>query len=198
MILSRLKSAAIFSVVCCLAATGAVGAGPSDEIFPREISDIEGFDGGGLFLDGRVYISGQPNEAALAGLVGRGLDVVVNTRTPDEMSDREKVPFNEASTVRDLGLSYVEIPLGGDFPYDPTAAARLAGVLADHEGQVLIHCGYGGRAAYLWLAYLVEHVGLPLDQAMERGEAMMLKQHPIGRLLGRPTALVFVEEASVP
>ena len=74
-------------------------------------------------------------------------------------------------------------------------ATTLAEVLEANQGQILIHCGYGPRAAYLWLAYLIEHEGLTLDQALERGEAMMLKPHPIGRLLGRPTTLVFVEKA---
>jgi protein tyrosine phosphatase (PTP) superfamily phosphohydrolase (DUF442 family) len=59
--------------------------------------------------------------------------------------------------------------------------------------DVLIHCMYGGRAAYLWVAHLVQNEGLSLEQAMARGEAMVLKPHPVGRLLGRPTMLVFAQ-----
>jgi uncharacterized protein (TIGR01244 family) len=148
---------------------------------------------GNLYLDGRVYISGQPDEAALAELRRRGLSVVVNTRTPAEVEDREKVPFDEGQVVRDLGMSYVSIPLGGDeHPYEPAAVERLAKVLDGNQGRVLIHCGFGGRAAYLWLAYLVQHADLSLERAMARGEAMMLKPHPISRLTGRRTKLVFV------
>jgi hypothetical protein len=40
---------------------------------------------------------------------------------------------------------------------------------------------------------LVQNEGLPLEQAMARGEAMMLKPHPVGRLLARPTKLVFAQ-----
>ena len=161
---------------------------------PRKIEDLEAEVEGGLYLDGRVYISGQPTESAIAELGRRGLTVVVNTRTPAEVEDRKDVPFDEEGVVRDLGMSYVSIPLGGeDHPYEPAAVRRLAEVLASNDGRVLIHCLYGGRAAYLWVAHLVRNEGLSLEQAMARGEAMVLKPHPVGRLLGRPTKLVFVQ-----
>jgi uncharacterized protein (TIGR01244 family) len=161
---------------------------------PQEIDDIEGIEGGGLFLDDFVYVSGQPSESALVELKERGVSVVVNARTPKEVADREKVPFDEEQVVRDLGMTYVSIPLGGnDFPYQPEALKRFSQVLADNDGKVLVHCTYGGRAAYLWVAYLVEHGGLMLEEAMARGEAMMLKPHPVGRLLGKPTRLVMCD-----
>jgi uncharacterized protein (TIGR01244 family) len=167
---------------------------PSTQAPPQKIDDLEAEVDGGLYLDGRVYISGQPTEAAFAELGGRGLTVVVNTRTPEEVEDRENVPFDEERIVRELGMSYISIPLGGeDHPYEPAAVEQLAEVLSLNDGPVLIHCYYGGRAAYLWLAYLVQNEGLPLERAMARGEAMVLKPHPVGRLLGRPTKLVFAQ-----
>ncbi len=168
--------------------------GTRAEASPQKIEDIEGVTAGNLYLDGRVYIAGQPDEAALAELQRRGVTVVVNARTPSEVENRELVPFDEASVVGDLGMSYISIPLGGEeFPYEPAAVEKLAGVLDDNEGPVLLHCTYGGRAVYLWIAYLVEYQGLTLEQAMARGEAMLLRPHPVGRLLGLPTKLVFTE-----
>ena len=164
---------------------------------PLKIEDVEGVGGGGIYLDGRVYIAGQPGVEALATLHQKGVAVVVNTRTPHEMDDREKVPFDEEGAVLDMGMTYVAIPLGGDdHPYGPEAVDRLAEILASSDQPVLIHCGYGGRASYLWLAYLVKYENLPLGVVMARGEAMMLKPHPIGRLLGRPTMLAFEEDAT--
>jgi uncharacterized protein (TIGR01244 family) len=161
---------------------------------PKKIEDVDGVDGGNLYLDGRVYIAGQPTESAIAELGRRGVTVVVNTRTPAEVEDREQVPFDEESVVRQHGMSYVAIPLGGDdHPYEPAAVERLAEVLAANDGHVVIHCLYGYRALYLWMAHLVQNEELPLEQAMDRGEAMMLKPHPLGRLLGRPTKLVFAQ-----
>lgn len=165
---------------------------------PLKIEEIEGVGGAGLYLDGRVYIAGQPSAEAFAELHRQGLAVVVNTRTPEEMEDRERVPFDEQGAVVDLGMIYVTIPLGGDdHPYGPDAVQQLAEALESTDGPVLIHCGYGSRAAYLWLAYLVEREGIPLESALSRGEAMMLKPHPVGRLLGRPTTLVFTADSVV-
>jgi len=161
---------------------------------PQKVEDLEADVDGDIYLDGRVYISGQPSEAAIAELGRSGVTVVVNTRTPAEVEDREKVPFDEEKIVRDLGMSYVSIPLGGeDHPYNPAAVRQLAEVLSSEKGRVLIHCLYGGRAAYLWVAHLVQNEGLSLEAAMARGEAMVLKPHPVGRLLGRPTKLVFTQ-----
>jgi protein tyrosine phosphatase (PTP) superfamily phosphohydrolase (DUF442 family) len=150
-------------------------AGPTTSAPPLKIEDVEGVAQGNLYLDGRVYIAGQPSEEAFAELARRGVTV-------------------EESVVRELGMDYVSIPLGGDdHPYEPAAVERLAEALAADEGNVVIHCLYGIRAVYLWLAYLIQNEGLSLEQAMARGEAMMLKPHPVGRLLDRPTQLVFVQ-----
>ena len=161
---------------------------------PVKVEDVDGVARGNLYLDGRAYIAGQPSEEAFAELARRGVTVVVNTRTPAEYEDRDEVPFDEEEVVRELGMTYVSIPLGGDdHPYQPAAVDRLAEALSESDGRVLIHCLYGIRAVYLWLAYLVRNEELSLEQAMARGEAMMLQPHPVGRLLDRPTALVFVQ-----
>ena len=94
-------------------------------------------------------------------------------------------------------MTYVSIPLGGDdHPYGPAAVERLAEALTENDGQAVIHCLYGIRAVYLWLAYLVHNENLSLEQAMARGEAMMLEPHPVGRLLDRPTKLVWAQLAA--
>ena len=161
---------------------------------PTKIEEIEGVARDNLYLDGRVYIAGQPDEAAFKELAERGVAVVVNARTPAEMEDPEELQFDEEAIVRELGMSYVEIPLGGDdHPYGPGALDTFGEVLSSNDGQVLIHCLYGGRAAYLWVAHLVREQGMPLEEAMARGEAMMLRPHPVSRLLDRPTKLVFVD-----
>lgn len=161
---------------------------------PVKIEDVDGVARGNLYLDGRTYVAGQPSEEAFAELARRGVTVVINTRTPAEFEDREEVPFDEEKVVRELGMTYVSIPLGGDdHPYEPAAVQRLANALATNDGDVVIHCLYGIRAVYLWMAHLVQNEGLSLEQTMARGEAMMLKPHPVGRLLDRPTKLVFAE-----
>jgi len=148
-----------------------------------------------LFRDGRVYIAGQPSREALAQLHGLGVTAVVNLRTPAEMEDRQRVPYDEAAAVAELGMEYVRIPLGGDeHPYAPQAVDRLAKVLAEHRGPVLLHCTVGWRASYLWVAYLIREQGFALPDALARGEAIAISPDPLEGLLGRPLAVVYEGE----
>lgn len=175
-------------------ATGStVDIGIERDDLPRELN---GFDGGirGLWRDGRVLIGGQPDEPAFDRFQKMGVTAVVNLRSIVEMNDREKVPYDEAAVVDGLGMEYVHIPLGGDdHPYTPQAVDRLADVLEDHDGPVLIHCTVAWRASYLWAAYLVKEQGFGLDEAMARGEAMAISDLPIEGLIGRQVQLAYAD-----
>lgn len=175
-------------------ATGSiVDIGIEREGFPRELN---GFDGEirGLWRDGRVLIGGQPDESAMSRFQKMGVTAVVNLRSTAEMNDRERVPFDEAVVVDGLGMEYVHIPLGGDdHPYTPQAVDRLADVLENHDGPVLIHCTVAWRASYVWAAYLVSEQGFSLEQAMTRGEAMAIGDLPIEGLLGRQVQLAYAD-----
>jgi uncharacterized protein (TIGR01244 family) len=156
---------------------------------PVKLTDLEGFERT-VCRDGRVFIAGQPTEAALEKLKALGVTAVVNLRTPKEMADRAQVPYDEAAAAARLGLEYVHIPLGGaDFPYTPEAVDRFAAVLAAHPGQVLLHCTVAWRASYMWAAYLIRHEGLDLDAALARGRAIGISQDPLEGLLGRSIRL---------
>ncbi|PWB73333.1 MAG: hypothetical protein C3F15_09915 [Holophagae bacterium] len=164
----------------------------------RQPERVEGIGGveQNLFRDGRVYIGGQPSQAALAALRELGITAVVNLRTPPEMDDRQRVPYDEAAAVADLGMEYIAIPLGGaEHPYTPQAVDRLAKALADHPGPVLVHCTIGWRASYLWVAYLIREQGFALPDALARGEAIAITPDPLEGLLGRTLTVRFADEA---
>ena len=163
------------------------------DALPHEVGGFEG-EIRGLWRDGRVFVAGQPDEAALDRFRKLGVTAVVNLRTPDEMNDRERVPFDEAAVVGSLGMEYVHIPLGGDaHPYTPEAVDRFAEVLERHDGLVLLHCTVAWRASYMWTAYLIREQGFGLAAAMARGEAMAIGDLPIEGLLGRPLELVYAD-----
>jgi uncharacterized protein (TIGR01244 family) len=160
---------------------------------PARVEDFEGATGG-VFQDGRVYIAGQPDEDALRRFRNLGVTAVVNLRTPDEMDNRDRVPFDEAALVRDLGMEYVHIPLGGDdYPYTPEAVADFAAVLVKHKGPVLLHCTVAWRASYMWAAYLILYQDYSFDSALDRGEAIAISPPPLQGLLGRPLKLTYDE-----
>jgi protein tyrosine phosphatase (PTP) superfamily phosphohydrolase (DUF442 family) len=153
---------------------------------PQKVEGIEGTHEN-TYRDGRVYIAGQPSEGALAELKERGVCVVVSVRTPREMTNREIVPFDEAAAAERLGMAYVNIPLGGEaHPYTPAAVDDLVAALDRTDGDVLVHCGMAGRAAYLWAAYLVRERGLDVNDALAVGRAIAIGPDPLEGLLGRP------------
>lgn len=163
------------------------------DALPIELSGFEG-EVRGLWRDGRVFIAGQPDEAAFARFSEIGVTAVINLRTPTEVNDRDRVPFDEAAVVGSLRMEYIHIPLGGeDHPYSPEAVGRFADALTRHDGLVLLHCTVGWRASYMWGAYLVNEQDFDLDAAMARAEAMAVGDLPIEGLLGRPLKLAYVD-----
>jgi uncharacterized protein (TIGR01244 family) len=197
----RIVSVGLISVCVCsspvlgqqVKVENAVEIGLDPATMPHEVSGFAG-EIRGLWRDGRVFIAGQPDEVAFDRFQKVGVTAVVNLRTPAEMSDRERVPFDEAAVVEALGMEYVHIPLGGDdHPYTPAAVDRFAEVLERHDGLVLLHCTVAWRASYMWAAYLVREQGFSLAAAMARGEAMAIGDLPIEGLLGRQLELVYAD-----
>lgn len=181
------------------ASTAAAPRAPRVEIDrgtpPVELKDPEGFQVR-LYRDGRVYIGGQPSEEALVKMKELGVTAIVNLRTQREMDNREYVPYDEKAKAAELGLEYVHLPIGGeDHPWRPEVVDGLADVLRRHPGPVLLHCTVAWRASYVWTAFLIRELGLPLDEALARGEAIALDESPLGDLLGRKVKLVFADAA---
>src|SRR5436305_1813612 len=65
-----------------------------------------------------MFIAGQPTEKALRELRAKGVTTVVNLRMPEEMA---QIGFDEAALVKELGMTYVYIPMRGTAanPYGP-------------------------------------------------------------------------------
>lgn len=160
--------------------------------FPVEI-DNDGFEG--IAADtGTTLVSGQPTEEALRTLASNGYSTVINLRRPSEMDDREKVSFDEAALVEELGLTYVNIPLGGDdHPYSPAALGTFEQAMAQAEGKVLLHCRSAWRASQMWAAYLVSAQGFEPAEAVDHAEAINFDSVPMEDLLGRDLELQFAE-----
>ena len=57
-----------------------------------------------------LFIAGQPTERALRELRAKGVTTVINLRMPEEMA---QVGFDEAATLKELGVTYVHIPMRG-------------------------------------------------------------------------------------
>ncbi len=133
---------------------------------------------------GPVYLAGQPGPDALRRFAAEGVTTVVNLRRPEEMEDPAQVPFDEVALIRELGMDYVSIPLGGEaFPYTPAALERFAVAMAATEEKLLLHCTVALRVSYLWVAYLLRYHDFPLDRALEHGRVIHHAAIPLEDLL---------------
>jgi uncharacterized protein (TIGR01244 family) len=112
-----------------------------------------------------MFIGGQPTEKALRELKAKGVTTVVNLRMPEEMA---RVGFDEAALVKELGITYVHIPMRGtaDHPYGPKELDAFAAAMASAEGKVLLHCTIAWRASHLWAAYLIRERKVPVAEAL--------------------------------
>ena len=161
--------------------------------FPEKLS-MPGFQA--VIADaGPAYVSGQPGEQALRDLAAKGVTTIISLRTQQEMDNRKAVPFDEAALVKELGMNYVHVPLGGpDTPYTPEAVAKVADAMAASKGDVLLHCTVGWRASQMWAAYLVKYKGLSEDEAIRQASAINFTgytppdgKRPLDSLLGKAT-----------
>ncbi len=140
---------------------------------------------------GPAYVAGQPTEAALREMVASGVKTIINLRTQPEMDNRRQVPYDEAALLKELGVTYVHIPLGGpDTPYTPEAVEQFTKAFEAADGKVLLHCTVAWRASHMWAAYLVKHKSYSVEEAVRHGEAMNYGGYPAGgvpfhKLMGR-------------
>ena len=194
-VLSRAASTAVLTVVLTLPAAGQQIVGTTQ---PGPAADPVSLPNEGLFqarfasVGDDMFIAGQPTEAGLRELKAKGVTTVVNLRMPEEMA---KVGFDEAALVKELGLTYVHIPMRGtqENPYGPAELERFATTLASARGKVLLHCTVAWRASHLWAAYLIQHRKVPVETALAQARAINLRddqpyngQQPIEGFLGRP------------
>jgi uncharacterized protein (TIGR01244 family) len=139
-----------------------------------------------------MFIGGQPTEKALRDLRARGVTTIVNLRMPEEMAG---VGFDEAALVKELGMTYVYIPMRGtpENPYGPKQLDAFTAAMASADGKLLLHCTVAWRASHLWAAYLIRERHVPVATALSQARQINLMddmqmrgdQQPLEGFLGR-------------
>lgn len=153
----------------------AASAGPADEF------------SGTLHRTGALLLAGQPTAAGLVWAAAHGVTTVVDLRTDAEHAAADDgAGFDEPAVAADLGLEYVQLPLGrSEASWTPAALERFAAVMQRSGGSgVLLHCASGRRASYLWAAWLVRHRGMPLPEALVQAPAATAGSPLLAGLLG--------------
>lgn len=192
--IARTAAIAALTLVTVLPASAQkiVGAGKTGPVPDPVTKDITGlFQEKFVTVGDDMFIGGQPTEKALRDLKAQGVTTVINLRMPAEMA---RVSFDEAALLKELGLTYVHIPLAGtaENPYAPQALDRFAAAMASAQGKVLLHCTIAWRASHMWAAYLIRERKVPVEAALTQTRAINLRedapfgdQQPVEGLLGR-------------
>jgi uncharacterized protein (TIGR01244 family) len=138
--------------------------------------------------DGSVLIA--PLAADLEALGAKGVRRVINLRTPEEMAT---LGFDEAALAQSKGMAYTLLPIAGNAGFTPAALDAFSAAMANGEGDVLLHCASGTRAAHLYAAWLVREQGLSPEDAMRRVGPLGLWPLPMERLLDKPLKLDYAD-----
>lgn len=147
------------------------------------------------WLEAMLTTGGQPSQRDLHTLKEAGYTTVINLRLADERTrveepvSEENFNYDEPALTRSLGMDYVSLPIAGAGGLSRENAERLAAVLEEADGPVLLHCASGNRVGGL-LALIAFYVdNKPADEAMAIGLAAgmtgyadfverLLKDHP--------------------
>ena len=138
-----------------------------------ELTGIPNF----LKLTDQVWTGGQPWPEHLPKLKDAGIKVIINLRPHAEHQGAR-----EEEKVKELGMSYFNIPVDGQQPDELDADDFLK--LTDEQlknGPVFIHCASGSRVGAFWMIRRVMRDGWEFDKALE--EANRIGFRGQGRLL---------------
>ena len=129
-----------------------------------ETPNVHVFDG--------ILTSGQPSAQGLAAARDLGVRTVLNIRKPEELA---KLDFDEATTVVDLGMSYVQLPWGSAAELDDGVFDRTRAMLNELERPMLYHCASANRVGATWIPWRVLDGGLDLEAAVLEAKAIGLR-----------------------
>jgi len=123
---------------------------------------------------------GHPQPEQLMQAKEKGVHKIVNLCPPGETPG-----YDEGAIVKQLGMTYVNIPIAGAADLSVDNAKALAEAITDTCcGPILVHCASGNRVGALFAlkAHFVD--GKSVDEALADGRAHGLKaMEPVVRQL---------------
>ena len=117
----------------------------------RELPDIINW----RRLDDRITLSGQPTEAQLVDIKNLGVTHVINLGPHHNKGALD----DEASSVAELGLEYIYIPVEFDHPTHEDFSAFCDALEALPNKQTHVHCIYNARVSAFFYRYAKEGRG---------------------------------------
>ena len=112
-------------------------------------------------VDEHISTAGQPTEDQLRDAAAEGFTAVINLAPVNP----PYTPANEAGLARELGLTYIYIPVAWNNPTDADFAAFEQAMSATAGRRTLIHCAANFRVTAFYTLYAHKHLGWSAAQA---------------------------------
>lgn len=116
--------------------------------------------------DEQTIVCGALDEAKVKALANAGVELVINLQTDEELE------FDEAEAVKQAGMYYEHLPIGGAKDLKQLNILAFDNILRQYHGKkITLHCGSGNRAGAVialragWLR------GRKMETAMARGRS---------------------------
>ncbi len=123
---------------------------------------------------GGIFLASQPSEVELAELSDGGIKTVLDLRPAAE--DRG---YDEAQRAGELGLEYLNLPIGGADDLTDEVFDRARGIFERGQRPMLVHCKSANRVGALWLAWRATDGGLTLEEALAEAKLVGLKSEEL-------------------
>ena len=138
-----------------------------------ETAQVESGDWGEvspLHMVGELHLAGQPTEEDLILGHLRGISTIINLRPSSE-----DFGFDEERVAGELGMTYIQLPVGSPDDLDAAFFDKLRALLRESDGQVLVHCKSANRVGAAWLPWRVLDQGVDLETATAEAKSIGMR-----------------------
>jgi len=160
------------SLVCCLALMFGCKT-KSESTAATEPAPVENATCGSintLHTVGDLYLASQPSAEDYKLLKERGVRTVIDLRTGPENRG-----FDEGAVLKDLGITYIEIPWNGPDQLTDARLDAMRSALRTAERPIVMKCGSSNRVGAGWLAYRVLDQGVALETAVAEAKEVGMR-----------------------
>lgn len=118
---------------------------------------------------GDLYFAGQFEQGDIAVLRAAGIQRVISTRRPGE------VTWDEAGELAKAGIGFVQVGFRGADTLTDQVFDEIRALLKQESGTTLFHCGSANRVGAAWLPYRVLDQGVDLETALGEAKTIGLR-----------------------
>lgn len=136
-------------------------------------------------LSDAITTSGQPSEAQLAEIKDLGVTHVINLGP----HHNKGALADEAGTVRDLGMTYIYIPVKFQNPTDQNFDDFRSAIESMPDAKIHVHCIYNARVSAFFYRYAKAGGVMTVEEAKTNMDGIWRPGGDWASFIGEPDAI---------